>query len=104
MGKGNKAHTATANRIARRYGCSVNVDGSPDIQAAELVVEVETSATVRKAIQRLQNFDRPAFVAVTNKEAILEALRYAQGTTVGVMDPHGEIVKQSQPPWGNAAD
>lgn len=98
MGKGNKAHTATANRIARRYGGTVSVDGSPDIQTAELIVDVETSATVRKGVQRLNAADRPAFVAVTNKEAILEALRYTQGTTVGVMDPHGEIVKQSQPP------
>jgi len=98
MGRGNKAHTATANRIARRYGGTASVDGSPDIQTADLVVEVETSATVRKTVQRLQNSDRPTFVAVTNKEAILEALRYAQGTTVGVMDPHGDIIKQSQPP------
>jgi hypothetical protein len=98
MGTGNKAHTATANRIARRYGATVNGDGNPDILAPSVAIEVETSATLRGAIRRLKNAAGPAFVAVTNKEAISDALRFAHGTTVGVMDPHGEIIRQSQPP------
>ena len=96
--KGNKAHTATANRIAKRFGTTVSDDGQPDVQTPEVTIEIETSATIRDAVRRLSNTDRPAFVAVTNKEALVDALRYAHGTTVGVMDSRGEIVKQSQPP------
>lgn len=97
MAKGNKAHTAVANRIAKRFATTVS-DRSPDIQTAGVTIEVETSATIRDAVRRLKNADRPAFVAVTNKEAIADALRYAHGTSVGVMDPQGQIVRQAEPP------
>jgi hypothetical protein len=98
MAKGNKAHTATANRIAKKFGTTVNGDGKPDVDTSIVVVEVETSATIRDGIRRLATAAKPAFVAVTNKEAIIDALRHTHGTNVGVMDPQGEIVKQSQPP------
>jgi hypothetical protein len=103
MAKGNKAHTAAANRIAKRFGTTASDDGSPDVQTHEVTIEVETSATIRAAIRRLKDADRPAFVAVTNKEALVDALRYAHGTSVGVMDPHGEIVRQSEPALGQHA-
>jgi hypothetical protein len=76
----------------------VGSDGQPDVQTTELTIEVETSATILAAIRRLKSVEGPAFVAVTNKEAIAEALRHAYGTSVGVMDPYGTIVKQSEPP------
>jgi hypothetical protein len=76
----------------------VNSDGNPDIVTPGVVIEVETSATLRNAIRRLKNSTGPAFVAVTNQEALSDALQFSQGTTVGVMDPHGEIIRQSQPP------
>jgi hypothetical protein len=100
-GKGNKAHSAAVNRIARRYGGRVSLDGDPDVVAPAVAIEVETSATIRQGIRRLSDIAGPTFVAVTNKEAIVEALRQSHGTNVGVMDAQGEIVKQSQPPLEN---
>ena len=100
----NKAHTATTNRIAKRYGAMVNPDGNPDIQSQGLTVEVETTASVAAGIRRLQNFEGPVFVAVTNREALEDALHRASRTRVGVMDPQGEIIQQSDPPYTPPAD
>jgi hypothetical protein len=99
MGKENKAHTAAANRIALRYGGSFNRGEGHDIHIDGLIIEVETTATLRSAIPRLKELKGPVFVAVTNKEGIGEALRLAKGTRVGVMNSHGDILKQSQPPF-----
>ena len=94
----NKAHTATVRRVAERYGGTVNANGSPDITSEHLTVEVETSATLAQGIRDLEKVDGPVFVAVTNREALDEALRRVKRSRVGVMDPQGEIVKQSDPP------
>lgn len=99
MGKANKAHTATANRIAKRYGGIYNHGDGPDISTDELTIEVETTATIRQAVRRLTGGKGAVFVAVTNKDGVVEALRIAQDTRVGVMDPQGQIVKQSDPPY-----
>ena len=93
MGKGNKAHTATANRIARRYGVEFNPQDGPDIRCDGFTVEVETTATLDESIQRLRQSDGSVYIAVTNKEAVQEALRLTQDSHIGVMDPQGEIVK-----------
>ena len=94
----NKAHTATLRRVAERYGVPINSGGSPDLFSDKLTVEVETSATLAKGIKTLVDIDGPVFVAVTNREALDDALRRASRTRVGVMSPQGEIVKQSDPP------
>ncbi len=97
MGKENKAHTATANRIARRYSASYNVGEGCDIRCDGFVIEVETTATLAEGFQRLNQCKDAAYVAVTNKEAIKDALQLAQGTRVGVMDPQGNILKPAGP-------
>ena len=94
----NKAHTATVRRVAERYRASINTEESPDISSGDLTVEVETSATISRGIKALAEVAGPVFVAVTNREALDEALRKAARTRVGVMDPQGVIVKQSDPP------
>ena len=101
MAKDNKAHTATANRIAERYGMTFNRGDGPDIQADGLIIEVETTATLAAAIRGLQDLDGSRFVAVTNQEGVVEALKRARGTDIGVMDPQGNIVQQSDPPYGD---
>ena len=104
MSVNNKAHTATVRRVAERYGASINIEGNPDVSSADLVVEVETSATISRGIKALADVEGPVFVAVTNREALEDALRKASRTHVGVMDPQGQIVKQSEPPLdGNFA-
>jgi hypothetical protein len=95
MARQNKAHTATLRRIAVRYGATINDGEGFDIQAEGITIEVETSASIGRAIKRLLVRPGPVYVAVTNKETVSLAIRLTRGTRVGVMDPYGEIVKQS---------
>ena len=91
----NKAHTATVNRLARRYNAVPVQDGGPEIQSCELTIAIATQATTLRAIRQLRAFDGPRYVAVTNKEGIEEALRLTRSTPIGVMDPRGNILRPS---------
>jgi predicted SpoU family rRNA methylase len=88
----NKAHTATIRRICERYGgVAANGEG-PDIVAGDLIIEVETSATLVEGVERLLTRTGNRYIAVTNKEAVADANRLTAGTGIGVMDPHGNII------------
>lgn len=104
MAVNNKAHTATVHRIAKRYSAEANSNGQPDVFNGHLTVEVETSATLSQGIKALMEVQGPVFVAVTNRESLSDALRKASNTRVGVMDPQGEIMKQSDPPLNGHAN
>ena len=90
-----KAHTATANRVARRYGGVFERGEGPDIETEEMVVYVATTATMRKILREVALNSKPAYLAVTNMEASIEALRAVQGTEWGVLSPKGEILRQA---------
>lgn len=93
----NKAHTATTRRLAQRFGGAIGRDGQPDVTAGDMLIEVETAATLAEGIARLVPLEGRRYVAVTNREALAEALRLTEGTEVGVMTPQGEIVRESHP-------
>jgi len=57
--------------------------------------EVETPETLGDALGQLRGYRGPAFIAGTNKEAVNKAMETTKGTTVGVMDNQGHIVKPS---------
>ena len=90
----NKAHTATANRVARRLEANYNEGPGFDISLDNLVVEVETPATLPDALRRLEAQPGRVFVAMTNKEGVIEALHQTVGSRVGVMDPHGNVIRE----------
>ena len=90
----NKAHTATLRRIANRYSGIIGTD-SADIAAGDMLIEVETAATLREGIARLMTQSCRRYVAVTNRESLAEALRQTEGMGIGVMDPQGDIVRES---------
>jgi hypothetical protein len=92
----NKAHTATVNRIVRRYSGKLGSALDVDIETDEGIVEVETEATINRGIKQLKKFRGPVYLAVTNKEALPEALRATNGSRIGVMDPRGNIVKPAR--------
>jgi hypothetical protein len=93
MQKLNKAHTATLNRIAHRYGATIRLEEGCHLQTPHGFVGVETAATVGRRIRDLKKRKGPAYVAVTNKESLAETLRASRGSRIGVMDPQGNIVK-----------
>ncbi|QDU96891.1 hypothetical protein [Lignipirellula cremea] len=103
MSKGNKAHSVTGRRIARNFQLAFNEqEGEVDFETDELVIEVETTATLQDGIERLKTFEqKKAFVAVTNQDALREALALVQGLSIGVINAQGEIVKQAATPAHN---
>ena len=89
----NKAHTAVVRRILERYGGVSGDAQGVDIAANGLLIEVETTATLAEGFARLKELEGIRYVAITNKEAIEEALRLVKGTGIGVMDSHGNVLQ-----------
>ena len=90
-----RAHKTAANRIAQTYGTEYNDGPGADIQTSRLAVEVEPAETVSAAMAQLQGYRKPVYIAGTNQQAVEKALEITEGTTVGVMDSQGNIVKRS---------
>ena len=90
-----RSHKTTSNRIAKKFGTEYNNGEGVDIKSPRATVEVETPDTVSDAPKQLRGHRGPAYIAGTNKEAVQKALDVTQGTTIGVMDNQGKIVKRS---------
>jgi len=90
-----RSHKTTANRIARKFKTDYNSGEGVDIRSKRGNVEVETPETVTDAPGQLRGHRGPSYIAGTNKAAIDKALDVTKGTTIGVMDNQGKIVKKS---------
>lgn len=90
-----KAHAAVANRLARQYGTEYNRGAGADIKTRNVAIEVETESTVGDAGRQLQGHRKQVFVAGTSKAAVDAALDRYEGTSIGVMDNRGRILKRS---------
>jgi hypothetical protein len=90
-----RSHQTTANRIAKKLKTEYNSGGGIDIRSAKLKVEVETPETVKDAIIQFRGHRGPVYIAGTNKKAVDSALKVTSGTTIGVMDNQGNVVKKS---------
>lgn len=92
----NKAHSAVLNRILTRYQGTLAQDGAIDIIAGDLLIAVETTATLPTNIAQILAQPGKRYVAVTNQESLAEALRLTEGSGVGVMDARGEIIRAAE--------
>ena len=90
-----RSHKTTANRIAKKMNTEYNDGKGVDIKSTNATIEVETPETVADALGQLRGHRGPAYIAGTNKEAVNKAMETTKGTTVGVMDSQGNIVKPS---------
>ena len=89
----NKAHAAVIRRLSERYGKGIANSNGFDVHIGDLIIEVETTATLRQAVDRLRQISGRRFIAVTNREALPDAVAVTGSTDIGVMDPWGEIVR-----------
>lgn len=90
-----KKHRETARRIARKEGVEYNPGPGPDVLGKTRKIEVETSTTVADGIRQLQGYREPVYIAGADDKAVQAALDHTKGTTVGVMNNQGKIVKRS---------
>jgi hypothetical protein len=89
----NKAHAATVRRLADRYG--VRAGQVFDLAGEDLIIEVETAATVADGVRKLLHAGGRRFVAMTNQESIQDAVLLTTATEIGVMGPRGDVVKEA---------
>ena len=92
----NRSHKTTANRLAEKFKTDYNTGKGADIKTEKIAIEVETPETVQDALRQLQGHQKPVYIAGTNQAAVRKALDVTDGTTVGVMDNQGKIVKRSK--------
>lgn len=90
-----RSHKTAANRIAQKLGTEYNNGPGVDVKSKRATVEVETPDTVPDALGQLRGHRGPVYIAGTNQDAVNKALETTKGTTVGVMDNQGKIVKRS---------
>jgi hypothetical protein len=93
----NKAHAAVVRRLLERYGAADTTTNGFDIHVGDLRIEVETSATLSEGLKKLQAATGRRYLAVTNREAIEDALALTASTDIGVMDPWGNILRDTAP-------
>ncbi len=90
-----RSHKTAANRIAQKLGAEYNDGEGVDVKSRRGTVEVETPETVADATGQLRGHRGPVYIAGTNQDAVDKALEVTQGTTIGVMDNQGKVVKRS---------
>ena len=90
-----RSHETAANRIAMRYHSEYNKGPGVDIKTDQIAVEVETLGSVSDGIRQLQGHRGPAYIGGANQATVQEAIDKTKGTTVGVMDNKGNILKPS---------
>ena len=88
-------HDKIATRLARKEGVPYNRGQGPDVNGNRRAIEIETTKTARDGFRQLQGFRKPVYIAGTDAKATEAALKAARGTTVGVMNPQGKVVKPS---------
>ena len=88
-------HDKIAQGIAANKGTSYNRGQGPDIKTPRQVIEVETTNTIDDAGRQLQGHKGPVYVAVTDDKAVPKAVERYDGTTIGVMDSSGKVIKPS---------
>lgn len=90
-----KSHKTTANRIADSLGTEYNSGKGVDIKAPGCTVEVETPETVSDGVGQLRGHRGDVYIAGTNQKAVDAALKRTDGTTIGVMNKDGNVIKPS---------
>ena len=89
-------HDETAQAYSREEKCLIIIkEQGPDIKAPRQTIEVETTNTIGDAGRQLQGHRGPVYVAVTDDKDIPKAVQRYDGTTIGVMNSSGEVVKPS---------
>lgn len=88
-------HDDTAGRLAQRDGVDYNRGQGPDVIGSRRVIEVETAATAGDGLRQLQGYRKPVYIAGADAKATKAALKATKGTTVGVMNSKGKVVKRS---------
>jgi len=88
-------HDRIAKEIAEKKEAEYHSDKGVDIRTSTQAIEVEVDAgKLKEGVRQLQGTDKARYLAVPNK-IVKEAIDYAKGTGIGVMNEHGKIKKRA---------
>lgn len=88
-------HDKVAEKIAKAQGTKYESAEGPDINTPKFTVEVEINKNkFSEGIRQLRGFKKPVYLGVPD-DILNEALGRTKGTTIGVMNKRGKIVKRS---------
>ncbi len=88
-------HDQVAKKIAKKEGVKYNKGQGADILSSRRAVEVETANTIGDAARQLAGYKKRVYVAGADAAATKKAVERYKGTTIGVMNSQGKIVKPS---------
>lgn len=88
-------HDITASRIAKKQRARYIPGPGPDINSSRRAIAVETKRTIPDGVRHLRGFRKPVYIAGVDAAATKKALEAVGGTTVGVMNSRGEVLKRS---------
>ena len=88
-------HDIVSNRLAKKEGAKYNKGQGPDINTSRRAIEVESENTAKDGLRQLQGFRKPVYIAGSTPEATKKATEVTKGTTVGVMNQQGKVLKPS---------
>lgn len=90
-----KMHDIVANRIAKKRKTFYNFGAGPDIFDYPTMIEVVMAHEVEKGFQKMNGFEGPTYLAGATPLATERAQKLTRGTSIGVMNHLGNIVKRS---------
>lgn len=86
-------HDMIAEYIAKREGVEYNKGKGPDILGRRRVIEVAThESDLISSKKQLQGFKKPRYIAI-NSALKKKAIESTKGTSIGVMDGRGRVIK-----------
>lgn len=88
-------HDKAAECLAKKLGGKYNRGQGPDVNTPSQATEVETVKTVEDGKRQLKGFKKPVYIAGADAEATRKALEATEGTTIGVRDQNGKILRRS---------
>ncbi len=89
-------HDKIAKEIASKKGSEYHPEKGVDIRTPTQAIEVEIDAgKLKEGVRQLQGTTKARYLAVPN-DLVKEAVKYTQGTGVGVMNEHGKIKKRAR--------
>jgi len=92
---GKTKHDRISEQIANARRAKYNPDKGPDINTSKLAVEVEVDKnTLSEGMNQLKGFRKPVYLGVPDN-LVKDAIERTKGTTVGVMNEKGNIMKPS---------
>lgn len=89
-------HDRIAKNIAVKKGTEYHPHKGVDVRTSTQAIEVEIDSNkFKKGVRQLQGTEKARYLAVPN-DLVREAIKYTEGTGIGVMNENAKIKKRAR--------